>query len=61
MTPEKYKELSIKEFTQAAKICHLKRVPLMLLSVRTVSTTTLIRRLSSTVHTVFCVKVDVWF
>ena len=60
MTPEKYKELSIKEFTQAAKICHLKRVPLMLLSVRTVSTTTLIRRLSSTVHTVFCVKVVVW-
>ena len=33
MTPKKYKELSIKEFTQAAKICHLKRVPLMLLSV----------------------------
>lgn len=33
---------------------------LMRLSVRTASTTTLIHRLSSTVHTVFCVRVDVW-
>ena len=32
----------------------------MRLSVRTASTTTLIHRLSSTVHTVFCVRVDVW-